>query len=333
MRPAAAFLSHFTRLALRRVLPAGAALALGALVWRGVALRRNPPLGHMEALSSGPMHVIEDGQPSGPAVLLIHGSDGVAQDWPTSPLWERLAASVRLLAPDRLGHGYTPAHGEISVEANARALAELLGKLELEQVTLLGHSYGAPVAIRLAELLGYGRVRGLVLVSPVGYSAPGLLHPLARMLGWRVLGGRPIEWLVTRILLVPVGLATVELEGGRAFSPAPLPHAWRQMMAAFSLRRTQVLALAEENRSIADELRHLQNSYGRLERPVIILTGHRDALTPPQYHAEPLARALPQAELWTLEGGHQLHWTHPTEVARAVQTIHTGRHIGQEVRP
>lgn len=308
-------------LLLRRLLSAGAALTLGALVWRAVALHCNPPLGRMLALDGGPVHVIEGGNPHGPAVLLIHGSDGVAQDWPTSPLWQQLAPHFRLIAPDRLGHGYTPARADISVAANAQALAEVLDALEVKGVTVLGHSYGAPVGVVLTQLLKPGRVNGLVLVSPVSYDAPGLTHPLAQLLDVQLLGQRPVEWLVTRVLLVPIGLATVELEGRRAFHPSPMPPAWRRTMQAFSLRRSQVLALAKENRTIADELLPLQKGYSRLALPVIILTGHQDAMTPREHHAARSAQALTQAQLWSLEGGHQLHWTHPQEVAAAVQQV------------
>lgn len=296
-------------------------LALGALVWREVALRRNPPLGQMLALSSGPVHVIEGGNPHGPAVLLIHGSDGVAQDWPTSPLWAQLAPHFRLIAPDRLGHGYTPGRTDISLTANAHALAEVLEALEVQQVTVLGHSYGAPVSVVLAQLLKPGRVSGLVLVSPVSHDAPGLAHPLPKLLDVQVWGQRPIEWLVTRVLLVPIGLATVELEGRRAFYPSPMPHAWRRMMQAFSLRRSQVLALAQENRTIGGELLHLQECYGRLALPTVVLTGCWDAMTPREHHAFRLVQVLTQAQLWPLEGGHQLHWTHPQQVAAAVRQM------------
>ncbi|GHF93060.1 hydrolase or acyltransferase (alpha/beta hydrolase) [Deinococcus piscis] len=300
------------------MLSAAALLAAGALSvsgWQSRTERRYPPLGRTLRLPSGPVHVVEGGTPSGPALVLIHGSDGVAHDWPSSPLWPLLAPHYRLIAPDRLGHGYTPASGEITVSAGAQQLAELLDALGVTQATLLGHSYGAPVALALTARRP-DRVSGLVLVSPLAFPAPGLTRPLARLLAWP-----PAKWLVTRILLIPLGLAVVELEGGRAFAPAPMPQPWRRMMRAFSLRRSQLLALAEENRTIARELRGLMPGYAELHLPVALLAGNQDALSPAQDHAIPLAAQLPRAQLRLLSGGHQLHWTHPQEVAAAVRQI------------
>ncbi|ADY26830.1 alpha/beta hydrolase fold protein [Deinococcus proteolyticus MRP] len=303
----------------RRFLLSAAALtaagALSAAGWQRRTHRRYPPQGRMLPLPSGPAHVVEGGRADGPALVLIHGSDGVAHDWPTSPLWPLLAPHYRLIAPDRLGHGYTPAGEEITVAAGARQLAELLDALGVERATLLGHSYGAPVALALAEQRPE-RVGGLVLVSPLAFPAPGLTRQLARLLAWP-----PAGWLVTRILLIPLGLAVVELEGGRAFAPAPMPHPWRRMMRAFSLRRSQLLALAEENRTIARELAALVPGYAALRMPIALLAGTQDALSPADDHAVPLAGQVPGAQLQLLDGGHQLHWTHPQEVAAAVRQV------------
>ncbi|MDL2345850.1 alpha/beta hydrolase, partial [Deinococcus sp. MIMF12] len=96
---------------MRRWLLAGG-LALGAVL---TALRtrhherRYPPHGRVLDLAEGPTHVIEGGAGEAPPVVLIHGSDGVALDWPVSPLWDALAGHAHLIAPDRPGHGHTPA--------------------------------------------------------------------------------------------------------------------------------------------------------------------------------------------------------------------------------
>ncbi|RTR25929.1 alpha/beta fold hydrolase [Deinococcus radiophilus] len=293
----------------------GAALlgALSVRLWPHRTRRLHPPLGRLLDLPSGQVHLIEGGPVNAPPTVLIHGSDGVTHDWPTSPLWERLVGDLRLIAPDRLGHGYTPPGPEVTVAANAQQLSEVLDALNLKRVTLVGHSYGAPIALALARQQPE-RVGALVLISPLAYPAPGLTRLLARLVAWP-----PLEWLVTRILLIPLGYAVVELEGSRAFAPVPMPHAWRRMMRAFSLRRTQLLALAEENRTISRELEGLVPGYAALRCPVLILAGQHDRLSPAEDHAVPLAQAIWGAELNLLDGGHQLHWTHPDVVADTVR--------------
>ncbi|MCD0159498.1 alpha/beta fold hydrolase, partial [Deinococcus sp. 6GRE01] len=54
--------------------------------------------------------------------------------------------------------------------------------------------------------------------------------------------------------------------------------------------------------------------------PVTVLAGRQDRLSPPAQHADLLTRLLPDATQLDLPGGgHQLHWTHPQEVAGAVR--------------
>nr|WP_184031693.1 alpha/beta hydrolase [Deinococcus budaensis] len=296
------------------------ALGLGAVVTR-VRIRRSegryPPHGRVLDLADGPTHVIEGGTPGAPPAVLIHGSDGVALDWPVSPLWDELAPEARLIAPDRPGHGHTPARpgSPVTVEVNVRRLRQLLDALDLPgPVTLLGHSYGAAVALAFAAAYPE-RVRALVLVSPTAFPARGLTRPLAYVPLIPVL-----ETLLTRVLLLPLGRMVAWLEGGRAFHPAPIPPEWHAMMLAFSRRRGQVHALAWENRTLARELARLLPAYPGLRVPSVVVAGAHDRLAPAGAHALPLARTLPRAALrWLPDGGHQLHWTHPAEVVQAVR--------------
>ncbi|BDP43047.1 alpha/beta hydrolase [Deinococcus aetherius] len=297
-----------------------AALGLGALLTHALVQRgesRYPPRGRVLNLPDGPTHVIDGGDPSAPPTVLIHGSDGVALDWPVSPLWDELGGHARLIAPDRPGHGHTPVRpgSPVTVEVNVRRLSQLLDALAVrEPVILLGHSYGAAVA--LAFTVAYPeRVRGLVLFSPTAFPVRGLTRPLAYVPLVPVL-----EALLTRVLLLPLGRLVARIEGTRAFHPHPIPPDWHAMMLAFSRRRAQVHALAWENRTFARELARLAPQYPRLGVPATIIAGAHDRLTPATLHAVPLARALPRATLRVLpDGGHQLHWTHPGEIARAVR--------------
>ena len=91
-------------------------------------------------------------------------------------------------------------------------------------------------------------------------------------------------------------------------------------MLAFSRRRSQVHALAWENRTLSRELAGLAPHYPELRVPVTVLAGRHDRLSPYAAHAAPFAAQAPGARLLTVEdGGHQLHWTHPDVVASAVR--------------
>lgn len=305
--------------ALARLLAAG--LVLGSLrlltlsQLRRTARRHQRP-GRLVQTAAGPIHLLEGGNPQGPPLLLLHGSDGVALDWPLSPLWAQLAPDFRLLAPDRPGHGHTPAQATPSLASNLAAMLALQDALALPQVALLGHSYGAPLALLYAARHPE-RVSGVLVVGPAAYPHAGLRRTLAYA---PLLPG--LRQLLLGYLILPVGQLVAQIEGQRAFAPYPVPPLWRELMLTYSRRPSQVLALAFENRTFMQELRDLSPRYADLPVPVGVVVGSADVLTPLALHARPLAAQLPRARLTVVPGGsHQLHWTHPAEVAAAARAL------------
>ncbi len=98
-------------------------------------------------------------------VLFLHALGGSASQWRAQI--EHLEPSRLAVAVDLPGHGVSaPAEdGEYSPEAIAAEVGSVLDALDLKPVVLVGHSYGAFVAIALAA----GRpadLAGLLLVDP-----------------------------------------------------------------------------------------------------------------------------------------------------------------------
>ena len=101
-------------------------------------------------LDDGDMHVVEDGKPGAPAVLLIHGTAGSTPWW--DPVIPPLAGIYRVIRVDLLGHGRSasPAGG-YDIANQARRVGAALDRLGAGQVTVIGHSTGGSVATALAE--------------------------------------------------------------------------------------------------------------------------------------------------------------------------------------
>lgn len=100
---------------------------------------------------------------SGPAVLLVPGSIvGAARTWRHQ---RPLAARWSLVIPNRPGFGASPPLERNDFDLEAPLIAELLG----DGAHLVGHSYGAVIAL-LAAGLRPGAVRSLAV------SEPGLLR-------------------------------------------------------------------------------------------------------------------------------------------------------------
>ncbi|HXP14179.1 MAG TPA: alpha/beta hydrolase [Actinomycetes bacterium] len=101
---------------------------------------------------------------SGPVVLLLHGLASNARIW--DGVATRLAgAGLRVVALDLRGHGASDQPGSgYDFATVGRDLAAALGGLGLERPVLVGHSWGANVALQFAADRP-GTVAGLVLVD------------------------------------------------------------------------------------------------------------------------------------------------------------------------
>ncbi len=119
-------------------------------------------------LSAGRFHfrVWEAGGRDGPDVVLVHGSAD------SSASWHRVgpalaAAGLPAFAVDLRGHGgsvRTPGH--YGPRAMAGDLGEFITALELAAPALVGHCWGALVALVLAAEPGAPPLSGLVLEDP-----------------------------------------------------------------------------------------------------------------------------------------------------------------------
>ncbi|MGC8640878.1 MAG: alpha/beta fold hydrolase [Isosphaeraceae bacterium] len=116
-------------------------------------------------------HVQQAG--SGPDVVLIHGLTGDLSIWFLARAVGALAASHRVTVYDLRGHGYSdaPAEGYTSGD-HARDLIALLDVLGIDRASLVGHSFGAVIAMHAAVLTPH-RIEALVLSDPY---FPALRH-------------------------------------------------------------------------------------------------------------------------------------------------------------
>lgn len=86
---------------------------------------------------------------SGPAILLIHGIGDNSTTWST--VQSKLAQRFTVIAPDLLGHGKSDKpRADYSVAAYANGMRDLLSVLDIDRVTVVGHSLGGGVAMQFA---------------------------------------------------------------------------------------------------------------------------------------------------------------------------------------
>ncbi|MFC6149297.1 MULTISPECIES: alpha/beta fold hydrolase [Mumia] len=115
---------------------------------------------------------------SGPAVLLLHGLGCDSTTW--LGVARQLAERFTVVAPDFLGHGESDKpRADYSLGAYANAMRDLLTYLEIERVTVVGHSLGGGVAMQFAYQYPE-RTERICLVAPGGLG--GDVSPLVRLL-------------------------------------------------------------------------------------------------------------------------------------------------------
>jgi pimeloyl-ACP methyl ester carboxylesterase len=100
--------------------------------------------------SNGTVQVLEQGNPGGTPIVLIHCYTCSMNWWDDlAPLLER---DHRVIRVDLLGHGGSDKPGTgYSIEDQATAVAEALAKLGVVNATVVGHSLGGSVVTALAQ--------------------------------------------------------------------------------------------------------------------------------------------------------------------------------------
>ena len=134
-----------------------------------------------------------------PRCLLIHGIGDSSDTW--RPVVELLAQHNTVIAPDLLGHGRSEKpRADYTVGGFANGMRDLLSLLDVDRVTVVGHSLGGGVAAQFAYQYPE-RCERLVLVNSGGVGRT--VSPLLRMAA--VPG---IEALMPLLGLPPVRMAS-----------------------------------------------------------------------------------------------------------------------------
>ena len=247
-----------------RTLAWGAA-ALGALALANHAVarlaeHRHPPEGSLVEVDGVRLHYSDRG--TGQPVVLIHGNAVTGDDYNTSGVADLLLARHRVIIFDRPGFGYSdrPRGRLWTANQQAELLHKALRQLGVERPVIVGHSWGAIVALALAEAHP-GDTAALVLLS--GYYfwtlRPDVL-PVA-------LGAAPVIGDILRYTISPLfGWLTMPLFKRLLFSPAAVPARFQaEYSPAMALRPSQIRATSLDG--ALDDPGRLEPSR-QLQRPV-----------------------------------------------------------------
>ena len=249
---------------------------------------------------------------NGPAVVLVHGIPGSGAAW--EPVAARLAATARVLVPDLVGFGQSSRPDSLDVlhaDGQARALAAVLDRLAVGSAAVVGHDFGAPVALALYRLRP-DLVNGLGLLATNTFTDTPVPFPLSTV-RWPVLGrlaGRALFSGPSLRMMLHRGMGRPR----RRLDPA-----------AYVGDRGQRRAIA---RIFAGSLRHLaelyapvQETLAKVDVPAFVLWGDRDPFFTVE-QGQRTAASIAGAELTVLSGaGHFIPEERPDEVADAITRV------------
>jgi pimeloyl-ACP methyl ester carboxylesterase len=226
-----------------------------------------------------------------PDVVMLHGLLlGSLASWyfTAAPV---LARSRHVVLYDLRGHGLSErTAGGYDVATMAGDLAGVVERCTSGVVDLVGHSFGALVALRFA-LDHPERVRRLVIVeAPL---PPSSFHELDAFVA------RPAAEMIEAL---PEGVRDFVAKGGR--------RAKRFVESVgFLVGESSLLADLKAEPDVPDA------ELGRLAMPVLCVYGEQSSCRPV---GERLRRAIPGAALRTLPGGHYLHLDASTALAEVI---------------
>jgi pimeloyl-ACP methyl ester carboxylesterase len=241
---------------------------------------------------------VEQGDPSGLPVLLLHG---FVDSWRSfEPVLPHLPQALHVFALTQRGHGDAsrPAAG-YSVQDLAADLAAFIDALHLHAAVIVGHSMGSAVALRFA-IDHPERTAGLVLI---GASASLGATAAARAF-----------WDSTLSKLTDPVDPDLVREMTEAMIVQPIPRAFLDTVVAEGQK-----VPAHVWRAVLESRWRLEGDFSeqldQIQAPTLIFWGDQDARYP-RSAQEALVSAIPGSR-WVIYAGagHMPHWEQPERFA------------------
>jgi pimeloyl-ACP methyl ester carboxylesterase len=276
----------------------------------------NPPVGQFLEVNGVRLHYVERG--SGTPLVLLHGNGSMIQDFESSGLIDLAAKNYRVIVFDRPGFGHSdrPRNVVWTPAAQADLINSALHRLGVSHAIVLGHSWGASVAVALA--LKYPKlVQGLVLAS--GYYYPTLRPDVVALSAPAVplvgdILGHTLSPIISRVMW-PLLMAKI-------FGPRSVPKKFEGFPKEMALRPSQIRASAAETALMIPDAFHFRDQYVNLKMPVVIVAGDEDRLIDIDAQSTRLHRDVPQSRFHRVPGtGHMIHQTATGVVMSAINEV------------
>ena len=252
------------------------------------------------------------GEPSKPALLLLHGFPSSARTF--RDIMPELSQTAWVIAPDLPGFGESDVLPEVSFSAFGRAISELVDHLSIGPRYIYLHDFGAPVGFQIA-MQAPDQVLGLVIQNANAHRT-----------------GQGPDWAATQAYWADPSPANeaeatghLTFEGTRDQYVAGVPEdvaaripaeSWEEDWRVMSMpgRMDTQRALIRDYGNYVDRFDAIAEYLAHWQPPALMLWGRHDAFFD---LAETLSwmQALPRMEAHIFDAGHFLLETHASEAS------------------
>ncbi|CDX45009.1 Alpha/beta hydrolase fold protein [Mesorhizobium plurifarium] len=292
----------------------GLALYNHRLARRALAARL---LGRFIHLRGAKLHFLEAGR--GRPLLLLHGNGASAEDFATSGIFDKAAAKYRVLAFDRPGFGLSPRPARRrpwTAGAQADLIHAAAAKLGVERYMVVGHSWGATVALEMARRHPRS-VAGVVVVAGYHYPPPRLALAIS------ALPAIPLIGTVLRHTVLP---SLIRLNWRWAmkqiFHPATIATPFAAMTRELASRPSQLRSISAESFLMLASALFPNHRYAEIAIPVGIIAGAGDQLFDARAEALRLHAEINHSLLdIVLDAGHMVHQSKPQAVLAMIDKV------------
>lgn len=260
------------------------------------------------------LHTVRDGE--GPPVVMLHGGPGL---WDyLEPVAEMLGGVAAVCRYDQRGCGRSTGDGPHTLARQIADLEALRAHWGFERMTLLGHSWGASLAMHYA-LAHPSRVAGLIYVSGTGID-PGwrAANQAARAARLGEAGERErleaqVRWDAEDTYEAEAASCIATWRSDYADPEAGREHARAMLRPGLRVNREVNAALNREAgpQALAPDM---PRRLAALAMPTLVMHGEKDPR--PAWAARQVADAIPGAQWRLIAGAGHLPWVEAPDAVR-----------------
>jgi 3-oxoadipate enol-lactonase len=245
------------------------------------------------------------GPAGAPTLFLVHGVTlTAALNW--GGIVGRLSRQYRVVLVDQPGHGDGLPVGAFRLEDCADDLAAIAGQLGIDQVVAVGYSMGGQIAQLLWRRHPH-LIRGLVLCSTARNVSGSPWEQSATLM---------MPGLVAAAMWMPAAVAMrADMIGSALLESecSPVQRRW----ALSEMRRTSLVTALSAMQAVAEFSSH--SWIGSVDVPTAVVVTRHDRIVPARRQWK-LARALPDATVLEIDGGHDVFLHSPARFGAAVES-------------